>query len=159
MGLISVVALVLAGSIIPALLLGWRFSRKALAASLIGEIAEILTVIDAHDLPEAVRVTMDQGTPFCATPPLSSVVYKASERRLGKLGAHNIRLLASFYSCAAMLSEELQALAAETSKNGRKSRARFAAAQLEQLFQFGDEALRSLRPFIEPHRSPFLIRA
>jgi hypothetical protein len=161
MGLVSLVAIVIGGStfVVLSLAFRWRFSRRALAASLIGEIAEILTVIDAHDLSDALRATMDHGTLFCAPPPQSTIVYKGNQRRLGLLGSHNVRLIASFYSCAESLNGELHALAADTSRNGRKYRARFAATELDQLFELGNEALRNLRPFIERKRSALLIRA
>lgn len=90
--------------------------------------------------------------PFCTPLPLSSIIYKASERRIGLLGSHNVRLIASFYSSAAILDDELRALAAEKSATRRKCRAGFAADELEQLYDFGDAALRGLRPFIEPRR-------
>ena len=57
------------------------------------------------------------------------------------------------------LNGELHALASDTSRNGRKYRAQFAATELDQLFELGNEALRNLRPFIERKRSALLIRA
>lgn len=61
MGLVSVVTFtLLAGGIISVFLLGWCSARKAVvAAGLIGEIAEILTVVEAHHLSEAIRATRE----------------------------------------------------------------------------------------------------
>jgi hypothetical protein len=126
-------------------------TRKGIAASLVGEVVEILELIEAHKVRDALT---DPGRAATALPwSYSPVIYAQHASRIGLLGAHRARLIASFYSSAEALSDEIKALAADLSETGRTARGKIAIAELEATFELGDETLQSLRPLISRGRS------
>jgi hypothetical protein len=139
-GLLGVVAIALAASFAA------RRARRALAAGLVSEICEILTLIEGHDLEAALARCRDGGAPP-SLPALPTLSYRTEVKGLALLGAHVARLAAAFYGAAAALQDELRGLASEAGPQ-RAERARFAADELTRTFELGDETLRVLRDIL-----------
>lgn len=123
-----------------------RAFRRALAAGLVGEICEILTLIDTHDL-EAALAHCGAGGMAPSLPVLPTLSYRNEMAGMALLGAHVSRLAAAFYGAAAALQDELRSLAG-AAEGERAERAGFAAAELRRTFDLGDETLRALRDIL-----------
>jgi len=123
-----------------------RAARRALAAGLIGEICEILTLIEGHDL-EAALARCGEGGPAPSLPALPTLSYRAGLKEMALLGAHVARLAAGFYGAAAALQDELHGLTA-ANDGERALRVSFAATELRRTYELGDETLRALRDIV-----------
>ncbi len=123
-----------------------RAARRALAAGLVGEICEALTLIEGHDL-EAAIARCAEGGPAPSLPALPTLSYRHEMAGMALLGVHVSRLAAAFYGAAAALQDELHGLAGE-GEGRRAERARFAAEELRRTFELGDETLRALRDIL-----------
>jgi hypothetical protein len=153
---LAVAAVVIGGCSIAAIYLVIA-TRRGVAASLIGEITEILNSFEAHVIEKGLP-NMDVSTlPLLSSS--STVIYQSHAARIGLLGSHLARVIASFYASVGVLTDELRTLAAETSESGRATRINFVKSKLQATFDVGDEALRGLRPLISRRRPISLSRA
>lgn len=155
MAIVFAIAVVLAGVVAASGAALWAM-RRAVAAGLIGEIADALNLMETHGVESALAKEGDGASLSPLLPALSTLVYRSEAAWLALLGPHLARLVASFYATAATLHDELLGLAAETSAARRAQRAEFAAIELRQAFDLGEEALRGLRPIVS-HRRPLSI--
>ncbi len=136
-----------------------RAGRRALAAGLIGEIAETLNLLETHDVERALAQFGDGGRPAPSLPVLPTVSYRTDAPRMALLGAHLARLSAGFYASAEALQDELRALSSEANGAGRAERVQYASQDLRRTFELGDEALRSLRDIVSRRRHDLISRA
>ena len=157
MGVTLAVLALVAGGVVAAAIYAVSAARRGVAASLIGEIAEILNVIETHDVENGLANAADVVSPLLS--PFSPVIYQSQAARIGLLGAHRARLIASFYASMRDLSDELRALAIESSDAGRAARTKFISMEARATFDLGEEALRCLRPLVSHHRVASLSRA
>ena len=153
---LAIIVIVNCGAVAAAAL-SVRMIRRGIAASLVAEIAQSLDLIEAHNFESGSATSQALASPLPWL--FSPVVYPQFAARIGLLGAHRARLIASFYASARVLSDELRALATETSETSRIARTKFAVAEMQVTLDLGDEALRSLRPLISRRRQPSLSRA
>jgi len=141
-----------------ATLLAARAMRRALAAGLIGEISETLTLLETHDIEAGLAACGEAGaTP--SLPILPTLSYRGELARMALIGAHVARLAAAFYAAAETLHDELGDLAAAAPGPARAERVRSAKRELERAFDLGDETLRALRDIVAPRRCRVLMRA
>ncbi len=124
--------------------------RRSLAASLIGEIAEVLSAIEAHDIEGLLGDGAGGGSPV-PLPIFSEVAYRSQVTRFGLLRSHSARLIAAFYASLTVLGGELHALAGETSESKRAERVKLIMTELPKTMDLGDMALRDLRSYISHH--------
>lgn len=136
--------------------LALRESRRALAGELVGEISEILDMIDAHHVARDLAACDGSAAP--TLPRLPSVAFKAGAAWRPILGAHVARLAAAFYASAEALNEELTALSA-ASPSGRDTRSAPASARLRRTVELGEELLRALRDIVSRRRHDLIARA
>lgn len=113
--------------------LAYRRLRRIVAASLIAEIAETMSWIEAHGIG--------------ADLPVSSAVYNSFHAAVPLLGVHRAREVASFYAAAALLHDHL--LRGQDESHG--------PADKDVVLRKGAEALADLRAVLSPRRG--LIRA
>ena len=111
MGVTLTVLALVAGGVVVAAIYAVNAARRGVAASLVGEIAEILNVIEAHDVENGLANAAIIVSPLLS--PFSPIIYQSQAARIGLLGAHRARLIASFYSSVRDLSDELRALSIE----------------------------------------------
>ncbi len=166
MVIVFAIALALVGVVAGSAL--WAM-RRAVAAGLIGEIADAMNLMETHlmethltethGVESALAKGSDSASLSPLLPALSTLVYRSDAAWLALLGPHLARLVASFYAAAATLHDELLGLVAETSDARRAQRAKFAAMELERAFDLGEEALRGLRPIASGRRPLSISRA
>jgi hypothetical protein len=140
---------------------GWcavRAARRALAAGLVGEICETLTLLETHDL-EAALAHCGEGGLAPSLPALPTLSYRADVGWMALLGVHLARLSASFYASAQALQDELRGLSSETAEAARTERAKSASQELQRTFTLGDETLRSLRDVVSRRRHDVISRS
>ena len=135
-----------------------RAARRALAAGLIGEINESLTLLENHDL-EAALAHCAEGGRAPNLPALPTLSYRSDTAWMALLGAHLARLSASFYASAEALQDELHGLSSETAEAARTERVKSASQELQRTFALGDEALRSLRDIVSRRRHDVISRS
>ncbi len=135
-----------------------RAARRALAAGLVGEICETLTLLENHDL-EAALAHCGEGGLAPSLPALPTLSYRADVGWMALLGVHLTRLSASFYASAQALQDELQGLSSETAEAARTQRAKSASQELQRTFTLGDETLRSLRDVVSRRRHDVISRS
>ena len=138
--------------------LALRASRRALAGELVGEISEILDMIDAHDIARECAAFGDGLSAAPALPRLPCVAFKACAAWRPLLGAHVARLSSAFYASAEALNEELTALSA-VPPSGRATRSELAAARLRRTVELGEESLSALRGIVSRRRHDLIARA
>ena len=151
-GLLAVLAVAIAASFAA------RAARRALAAGLIGEINESLTLLENHDLEAALALCADGGQ-APSLPTLPTLSYRSDTALMALLGAHLARLSASFYASAEALQDELRGLSSETTETARTERVKSASQALQRTFALGDETLRSLRDIISRRRCGSISRS
>ena len=157
MGVTLAVLALVAGGVVVAAIYAVNAARRGVAASLVGEIAEILNVIETHDVENGLANAAVVVSPLLS--PFSPIIYQSQAARIGLLGAHRARLIASFYASVRDLSDELRALSIESSEAGRTARTKFVSMEARTTFDLGEEALRCLRPLVSRHRVASLSRA
>lgn len=135
-----------------------RAARRALAAGLIGEINESLTLLENHDL-EAALARCGAGGRAPSLPALPTLSYRSDAAWMALLGAHLARLSASFYASVEALQDELRGLSSETAEAARAERAKSATQELQRTFALGDETLRSLRDVVSGRRHDKISRS
>lgn len=145
------VVVAILGAVGAAALYAFKRLRAALAASLVGEIAEALNVIEMHDIERILGQASEGSSASVALPAFSAIAYRSQVNRLGLLGSHLARLTAAFYESLSVLGEELHALAAETSETERIERKKLIMTELQQTFALGDDVLQGLRSLISRH--------
>lgn len=158
MAVVFAIAIIFAG-VIAAAALGLRAMRRAVAAGLIGEIAEALELMETHAVESALAQDGEGAASSPALPEFSTLVYRSESAWLALLGPHLARVVASFYAAAQALQRELSDLAAETSEARRAQRMKFAKIELQQAFDLGEDALRGLRGIVSPGRPLTVTRA
>ena len=151
-------AVLIVGAAAVAAALALRAGRRALAGGLVGEVAEILDMIDSHDVERALAGFGEGRSAAPMLPRLPSVVFKAGATFMPILGAHVARLLAAFYASTEALNEELTALPA-ASPRGREAERALASARLRHTVELGEELLRALRDIVSPRRRDLIVRA
>jgi hypothetical protein len=142
--------------------LALRAYRRALAAGLIGEICETLTLIESHDVEAGLArcsEALGDGGAAPNLPTLPTLSYRGEMAGMALIGAHRARLAAGFYAAAEALHGELSDLAAAAPGPARGERVRNATRELQRTFDLGDETLRALRDVIAPRRRRLLSRA
>ncbi|MBV8474794.1 MAG: hypothetical protein JO107_11590 [Hyphomicrobiales bacterium] len=153
-----VIALAIAGLALGAAV-AIRAGRRALAAELIGEIAETLNLLETHDVERLLAEFGADGRLAPSLPLLPTVSYRTDAPHLALLGAHLARLSAGFYASAEALQDELRTLTSEANGAGRAERVHYASEDLRRTFELGDEALRSLRDIVSGRRHDLISRA
>ena len=133
-------------------------TRGAVAASLVGEIAEFVNYIETQ-LPADGDVANTSTAQRNIYLPSSPVIYQAHSSRIGLLGVHRARLIASFYASLQSLNDEIRRLEPAGLEGGPSARSTFISSKLQATLDLGDEALRSLQPIISRHRDGFACRA
>lgn len=133
-------------------------ARRAVAASLVGEIAEFVRVIE-RQLPAEGGTANTSVVLQSQSLPWSPVIYQAHSGRVGLLGVHRARLIASFYASLQSLNEELRGHGVARSPSGSPVQSNSISAKLRTTLDLGDEALRSLRPIVSRPRDGSLRRA
>jgi hypothetical protein len=142
-----------------AIALAARAMRRAVAAALIGEISETMTLLETHDVENGLARCRDGASPAPSLPSLPTLSYRSDAAFIALLGAHRARLSASFYGSAQALQGELRALSSESVGAGRDERVRCASQELQRAVELGDEALRSLRDIVSHRRHDLISRA
>jgi hypothetical protein len=100
-----------------------RVARRGMAASLVGEISEILNVVEKYEVENALaRSALAVAPPLS---PFSPIIYQSHAAKIGLLGSHRARLIGSFYASVQSLSNDLQALAADHSESGQRVRMKY----------------------------------
>lgn len=133
-------------------------ARRAVAASLIGEISEFVSAIERR-LPAEGAVASTSVVLQSLFLPCSPVIYQAYSGRVGLLGAHRARLIASFYASLQNLTEETRGLEFRRPPDCPPVQSDSISSKLKATLDLGDEALRSLRPLISRHFNGSLCRA
>jgi hypothetical protein len=139
-----------------------RALRRALAASLIGEICETLALIETHDVEASLARCaqgLAEGAAAPSLPTLPTLSYRSEMAGMALIGAHRARLAAGFYAAAGALHDELGDLAAAAPGLARAERLRSAIQELQRTVDLGDETLRALRDVLAPRRCRQLSRA
>ena len=157
MGVALTVLALVASCIVAGVIYAVVATRRGVASSLVGEIAEILNVIETHDVENGSANAAVFVSPLSS--PFSPIIYQSQAARISLLGAHRARLIASFYASVRDLSDELRALSIESSEVGRAARAKFISTEARTTFDLGEEALRCLRPLVSHYRVASLSRA
>ncbi|HLH49942.1 MAG TPA: hypothetical protein VKV96_11420 [Roseiarcus sp.] len=157
-GMVASLGAVLIIGVALAATLALRAGRRALAGGLVGEIAEILDIIDSHDLERALAAFGEGRSAAPMLPRLSCVVFKAGATRMPILGAHAGRLSAAFYASIEALNEELTALPAAL-PSGRETQTALASARLRRTVELGEESLCALRDIVSRRRHDLIARA
>jgi hypothetical protein len=133
--------------------------RRAFAAELVGEISEILELIDSRDVErKLVAFSASHGArPVLARLPLA--VFETSAVWMPILGLHAARVAASFYASTSALNEELAILSRAPSSEPGIASDSGAASRLRHTVELGEEALCVLREIVARRRRSLICRS
>ena len=116
MGVALTVLALVASCVVAGVIYAVVATRRGVASRLVGEIAEILNVIETHDVENGSANAAVFVSPLSS--PFSPIIYQSQAARISLLGAHRARLIASFYASVRDLSDELRALSIEFFRSG-----------------------------------------
>ena len=133
--------------------------RRAFAAELVGEISEILELIDSRDVE---RKLIDFSAGHGARPVLPRLplaVFEKSAVWMPILGLHGARVAASFYASTSALNEELAVLSRAPSSQPEIARDSGPSSRLRHTVELGEEALSVLREIVARRRQTLISRS
>ena len=150
------------GVVVVLILAAWfalRAGRRAFAGELVGEISEILDVIDSHDAERKLLEYAAGGGACRVLPRLPLMVFEKSAIWLPILGLHGARVVASFYASAGALNEELAVLSGSQSAESGTTGDQCASSRLAHTVELGEQALLALRAVVARRRQALISRS